>query len=95
MNPCHLEEGVTINGSPGPVDDALMMGYSISFLQEGVHSNKQESEILSTDEILVTKYTEILFQGEKGIEFQSKTKNLLVRGWVFIFLSLLFDIGVD
>ena len=36
-----LERVITINASPGCEEKFLMTGYSHSFLQEGIYSNKQ------------------------------------------------------
>ena len=36
-----LEGGITINGSLGHEAESLTLGFSLSFLPQGVHSNKQ------------------------------------------------------
>ena len=47
-----LDIGMTIKASRGREEKFLMMGYPLSFLQEGVHSNKKTNffDIVGSDE---------------------------------------------
>ena len=54
-----MEWGHTINPIPGRKTTPLMKGYSLSFLQEDIHSNKQVVDFLESSTIILVGYLEL------------------------------------